>query len=236
MSVDRWIRWVNWGGAVAAVLCLVAAGCQRKTVLTGVATEQASTDQSTSQESGSSARPSPSVDVGPKKTDSVPNWIGDPRYLLSKEHRAQTASSTVEPGYTKSGGVEVSTPPQPSGAGMMPKGELSSSQRTPVRSAAIPPSVTEADMREVWIYMENASAVSGRLPPPVEVYAALVQAKAKSAELVRSGAIILTGARTRDSVWAFEVRALQQQGWVAGPGGVEWVNAPELRRRLNLSR
>jgi hypothetical protein len=91
-------------------------------------------------------------------------------------------------------------------------------------------------MQEVWIYMENASAVSGRLPPPAEVYAALVQTQAKAAELVRNGAIILTGAKNRESVWAFETAALQYGGWVAGPSGVENVSASELKRRLGQTR
>ncbi|MBA2226450.1 MAG: hypothetical protein WHU94_04850 [Thermogemmata sp.] len=101
---------------------------------------------------------------------------------------------------------------------------------------SVRPAVTQADMQEVWIYMENASAVSGRLPPPAEVYAALVQTQAKAAELVRSGAIILTGAKNRESVWAFETAALQHGGWVAGPSGVENVSASELKRRLVQTR
>ena len=87
-------------------------------------------------------------------------------------------------------------------------------------------------MKEVWIFIENASGASGKMPTPELVYAALVKAEAKAADLVKDGSIWLTGAKQRESVWAFEYRALTQGGWVATQNGVEQLTAAELTRRL----
>ncbi len=124
----------------------------------------------------------------------------------------------VPPGGFPPGGL-------PPGAGTTPPPAGSGTARRPV---------TEADMKEVWIYMENASAVSGRLPSPAEVLAALRATQAPSAALVADGSIVLTGAARRESVWAYERQALQTGGLIAGPQGVERVSAAELRRRLGL--
>jgi hypothetical protein len=92
--------------------------------------------------------------------------------------------------------------------------------------------VSEADMKEVWIYIENRSGASGQMPPPQEVYAALLAAKSPAADLAKSGNIVLTGTRNRDSVWAYEAKALTQGGWVASQNGVETLTAADLTRRL----
>jgi hypothetical protein len=123
--------------------------------------------------------------------------------------------------------------------GGAPKGVL---QAQPIAPPAAPPSksstpkavkpVTEADMKEVWIFIENASGASGKMPQPALVYAALVKAEAKAAELVKDGSIFLTGAAMRESVWAFEWKALERGGWVASQNGVENLTADELKRRL----
>ena len=91
--------------------------------------------------------------------------------------------------------------------------------------------VTEADMKEVWIFMENASA-GGKLPPPPLVYAALVKAESNAADLVKGNSIFLTGATARESIWAFEWKAPTQGGLVASQNGVENLTAAELKRRL----
>lgn len=92
--------------------------------------------------------------------------------------------------------------------------------------------VTRDDMNEVWIFIENSSLATGQMPPPELTYAALVQANAKAAELVRDGSIILTGTRHRDSIWAFERSAPTRGGWVASHNGPEHLTAAEFARRL----
>ncbi|HEV3436795.1 MAG TPA: hypothetical protein VG122_05510 [Gemmata sp.] len=92
--------------------------------------------------------------------------------------------------------------------------------------------VSEADMKDVWIFIENRSGASGQMPAPRETYAALIAAKSPAADLAKDGSIVLTGARTRESIWAYEARAIKQGGLVATQNGVENLTATELIRRL----
>lgn len=244
------LRWECRAGIwILVVLLCGTVSCQRKVRLTGPSPEgstaeasktgKGSGEEGMSRLSASEPRTGPSTSDSWKAQGQQPNWIGDPRYVREKnpayvtglggsgtgKGRMEQPAGTV--GDTTVGGSPSASPVLPT---------------VPTRDGAVrpvPPTrqpVTQADMQEVWIYMENASAVSGRLPPPAEVYAALVQTQAKAAELVRHGAIILTGAKNRESVWAFEAAALQHGGWVAGPSGVENVSAFELKRRLDQTR
>lgn len=221
MNPKQCVRYGSLATLMAGFLWAGVAGCQRPARLTGVSNGDSaavSMDKESKKDVDGSLA---GAGAGEKGSGAVPNWIGDPRYVRQKG-AGGTAADAGKGTSSSSGGNPTGTlTVPPSSGGSVPRLDVA---------------VTEADMREVWIYMENASAVSGRLPPPAEVYAALVQTQAKSAELVRSGAIVLTGARTRESVWAYEARALQQGGWMAGPGGVEQVSAVELRRRLGASR
>jgi hypothetical protein len=98
------------------------------------------------------------------------------------------------------------------------------------------PAVTRQDLEDVRIFIDNASGASGQMPPPVQVLAALQQAQSPAAGLVQKGAIVLTGARTREAVWAYEAAALQRGGLAAGPNGVETLTAAALKQRLAASR
>jgi hypothetical protein len=98
------------------------------------------------------------------------------------------------------------------------------------------PVVTEADMKEVWIFIENASLASGKMPPPVLTYSALVEAKAKAAPLVKAGSIYLTGSPHRESIWAFDFRAFSrgEPVLVATQNGVETLTVEQLKARLGV--
>jgi len=229
------------------VLLCGTASCQRKVRLTGPSpdgsiaeaskTGKASGDEGVDRLSVSEPGTGPSSSNSAEGQKQQPNWIGDPRYVRAKnpapvQGSGGTGTGRLEQPVGKAGDMTVGgAPPVAPAMPTVPANSDAVRPVTPVRQA-----VTQADMQEVWIYMENASAVSGRLPPPAEVYAALVQTQAKAAELVRNGAIILTGAKNRESVWAFETAALQHGGWVAGPSGVENVSASELKRRLGQAR
>jgi hypothetical protein len=94
--------------------------------------------------------------------------------------------------------------------------------------------VGKQDMEDIRIYIDNASGASGVMPSPQQVYEALVAANSPAAALVRSKAIILTGARTREEIWALDAAALQNGGLICGPNGVESVAAAGLKQRLGL--
>ncbi|HJZ58744.1 MAG TPA: hypothetical protein VKE74_27625 [Gemmataceae bacterium] len=120
------------------------------------------------------------------------------------------------------------------------RGTLDNKDQPAVRPTPPPPPppgppavvVTRQDMEDIRIFIDTASGASGQMPTPQQVLAALEQAESPAAKLVKSKAIVLTGARSREGVWAYEVKALQQGGLIAGSNGVEDVSAAELRRRL----
>jgi hypothetical protein len=177
------------------------------------------------------------------KTDGdTPNWLNDPRF--NKDNQLPTEGSSGKPGWgvkPPDGGWtppnapapqpgNPSTPAQP-GGGAPPQPSPPPAAGTPAQPTGGKP-VAEADMKEVWIYIENASGASGKMPTPDRVLAALIEAKASAAALVRDGSIVLTNTRTRDSVWAYEVKATTQGGLVASQNGVETLTAAQLAARL----
>jgi hypothetical protein len=101
--------------------------------------------------------------------------------------------------------------------------------QSPAKPAA---TVTRQDMEDIRIFIDNASGATGQMPSAQLVHDALVQAGSPAAGLVKNGAIVLTGTRNREGVWAYEAKALQQGGMVAGANGVEVVSAADLKQRL----
>lgn len=97
-------------------------------------------------------------------------------------------------------------------------------------AAALP--VGQKDLEDVRIFIDNASGVSGQVPPPQQTLAALQQAGSPAAALVQKGAITLVPARGREGIWAYETAALQRGGLATGSNGTETLTAAELRRRL----
>jgi hypothetical protein len=92
--------------------------------------------------------------------------------------------------------------------------------------------VTRADINDVWVFVDNFSGASGKMPPPEIIYGALVEAKSPAADLVKQGYIVLTGATRRESVWAFDRAAPSQGGWIATQNGPEQVTAREFAQRI----
>lgn len=129
-------------------------------------------------------------------------------------------------------GVPPAIPPQPPVAGGAPPGPAAPLTPNGGPRNAVQRLVAMNDMREVWIFIENASGASGTMPGPDVIYAALVEAKSPAAALVKEGSITLTGTRTRESVWAFETAALAQGGLVVSQQGVKKLTAAELTQRL----
>ncbi len=131
-------------------------------------------------------------------------------------------------------------PPQPMGAvPAQPAQPMKPPQPPAMPPAANAPApaaggktVTKADLNDVWVFIDNFSGASGKMPPPQLVYAALVEAKSPAADLVKGNYIILTGATTRESVWAYEKDAPTNGGWIATQNGPEQVTAKEFAQRL----
>jgi hypothetical protein len=216
--------------ATAGVLVCLVAGCAKKP-----AKPTGRTDDPAPANSQADAKAKPAGEEKPK--DGKANWLNDPRADVPK-NQLPVENSSGKPDL----GVKLPVPdaglplpgnPQPVTGS--PKGVLQTRPAAPPTAPSTPKArkpVTEADMKEVWIFIENASGTSGKMPQPALVLAALVKAESKAADLVKDGSIFLTGAAVRESVWAFEWNALTQGGWVASHNGVENLSAAELKRRL----
>jgi hypothetical protein len=213
---------------VTVALCLVlAVGCSKRTT-----TPAGKTDNPAPPNPQAAAKAKPPEE---KQKDGKANWLTDPRAEVEKNRLP------VENSAGRDLGIKLPVPDAivPAGA---PRAQAGAAKGVLQAQPAAPPAVTttpkvgkpvtEADMKEVWIFIENASGASGRMPPPPLVYSALVKAGSKAADLVKDGSIFLTGAAARESIWAFEWKALTQGGLVASQNGVENLSAAELKRRL----
>lgn len=158
----------------------------------------------------------PPAAPAPKKDE--PNWLKDDRFAQKDKPGQLPPAPAPIPG---AGVLQPMPAPAPPPVAV-----------TPALPAARVERAERADMQEVWVFIENASGASGKMPPAALTYAALVEAKSPAAALVKQQAIVLTGAAARDSVWAFEARAYQSGGLVASQNGVETLTAAELRQRL----
>jgi hypothetical protein len=121
--------------------------------------------------------------------------------------------------------------PQPAPMGKIENKQPAPPQPQPQPGAAALP-VGQKDMEDVRLFIDTFSGASGQMPTPQQVSAALQQSGSPAAALVEKRAITLTGARTREGVWAYEAAAVQRGGLVASANGTETLTAAELRRRL----
>jgi hypothetical protein len=89
------------------------------------------------------------------------------------------------------------------------------------------------EMKNIHLFIESYSSANGQMPGKEQISAALQKEAPKSWKLVQDGAIVLTGARTRESIWAY-TPALQGSGghFIISSSGVEGVSKQELDQRL----
>lgn len=92
--------------------------------------------------------------------------------------------------------------------------------------------VFEADLLEIWTFVDARSMASGQMPTKQEITDAIATFGFSSGPLVKDGSITITGATTRESVWAYETKALASGGLVVTNNKVETMSAAELKRRL----
>jgi hypothetical protein len=92
--------------------------------------------------------------------------------------------------------------------------------------------VTQAELKSIQLFIDTASAASGRMPSTAETLAAIRQSDAKLAGLIDDGTIVLHPATVREAVWAYEAKALSAGGLVLTNSGVERMDAAALRQRL----
>jgi hypothetical protein len=199
------------------LICLVF-GCGKKTVKnTGTSDSPPPSQQTASNYKGDKAERI-------KKDQGKPNWL-DPNYKKEGSERPEGGSEAGglpgKPGI----GFTVNAPPggwEPA-ASTKPAGSSTATSTKPV---------TEADMKDIFTFIENRSGGTDKMPSIVDIQAALSAASSHAADLIKDGSIVLTGARTRESVWAYEKKAKTQGGWVVSHNGVVNVTAAELASML----
>jgi len=133
---------------------------------------------------------------------------------------------------------EVVTPvpprkPAPTVDPMPPKRILEQEPRRvePSKPVARRP-VAKQDMMDIHLFVDTASGASGKMPDATYIQAALGAAGSPAAKLVASGDIVLTGARQRESCWAYQKGAAADGGWIVTNSGAEQVNAVTAKRWL----
>jgi len=210
---------------------------------------------------GPNTRPAPTNPPGDRgqkdqKADKSekPNWLNDERFKrvtdpLPDEPRPKSGWSVTPPegGWTAPASGGAALPPATTRQPVLPSPAPVTGSPPPATGnpAPAPPTtggsrpvtgggrpVTRDDLNEIWIFIENRSQATGTMPSPETTYAALVAANARAAELVRDGSIILTGATSRESIWAFERNAPTRGGWVASQNGPEQLTAAQFAQRL----
>ncbi|HEV3387222.1 MAG TPA: hypothetical protein VG097_20555 [Gemmata sp.] len=212
------------------LICL-AFGCGKKTVKnTGSSDSPPPSQQTASNNKGDKADKI-------KKDQGKPNWL-DPNYKKEGSERPEGGSEagglpgkpgigfTVNAppgGWEPGSNPSTTTPPSGGTASTKPSGSSTATSTKPV---------TEADMKEIFIFIENRSGGTDKMPSIVDIQAALSAASSHAADLIKDGSIVLTGARTRESVWAYEKKAKTQGGWVVSHNGVVNVTAAELASML----
>jgi len=103
-----------------------------------------------------------------------------------------------------------------------------------VQAQAVTRALTANDLKSIQIFMEAASAESGKLPDAATTRAALKMDKGSAhlVKLVAEGVIVLTGTTSREDVWAYEKSALEKGGMMLSSNGIDRVTAADLKKRL----
>jgi hypothetical protein len=210
---------------LAGFLICLASGCGKKVAKnTGSSDTPPPSQQTASNDKG---KPGDKNDKS-KKDGDKPNWLGDPKYKKDSSGRQDSGDeSDGLPGKPGLGGMKLTQPPGGWAEGGK-QGSIAPVSNTPQASP-----VSEADMKELWVFVDNRAGSTGQMPSKVDIQSALRAARSNAAELIKDGSIVLTGATARDSVWAHEKKALTQGGWVASQNGVENLTAAQLASRLS---
>jgi len=98
-------------------------------------------------------------------------------------------------------------------------------------SGAVKREDLENALKQIQIFIENASGAEGTMPSTQTTYAALQKEAPKYAKYIDDKIIVLNPARTREEVWAYAV--LPQGNYaVLTSSGIERKNQAELNAML----
>ena len=99
---------------------------------------------------------------------------------------------------------------------------------------AVKRTVSQNEMHNLHLFIENASAASGTMPSPQQITASLQREAPKLAKQIQDGDIVLTGTRTREGIWAYtkEPQSVAGEHLVLTASGIERMPAATLNQRL----
>jgi hypothetical protein len=89
--------------------------------------------------------------------------------------------------------------------------------------------VTANELRNIHLFINSAIDV----PSKEQIIAAMKQEDPKAYQLIQDGAIVLTGARSREAVWAYEKDAPTNGGWAVVSSGPDRMTAAQLQQLLS---
>ncbi len=94
--------------------------------------------------------------------------------------------------------------------------------------------LTLAELKDLHLYMDTASGVTGKLPDKETTVAALKMEKGavNLVKAIEDGSLVLTGATSRDDVWAYEKNAPVSGGYVLTSNGVDKLDAEAAKKRI----
>jgi hypothetical protein len=100
---------------------------------------------------------------------------------------------------------------------------------------AVKRTVNANEMKNLHLFIETASGASGRMPSYQETLAALQREAPKTAKHIEDGDIVLTGAPTREGIWAYtrDPQSVAGEHLILTSSGIERMPAATLRQRLN---
>jgi hypothetical protein len=94
--------------------------------------------------------------------------------------------------------------------------------------------LTLDDYKNLHLYMDTVSGVTGKLPDKETTVAALKMEKGATnlVKAIEDGSLVLTGATSRDDVWAYEKDAPVNGGYVLTSNGVDKLDAEAAKKRI----
>src|SRR5262249_18466387 len=99
---------------------------------------------------------------------------------------------------------------------------------------AVARAATQNDMKNLHTYHYDASLASGKMPTAKQIFDDVQKGAPNIAKLITDKVIVLTGAKTRESIWAYTSQEQSTAGYylAISNNGVEQLSAAQLNQRL----
>ena len=98
--------------------------------------------------------------------------------------------------------------------------------------------VAESDLKQIQTFIEFGSGESGQVPTKEQITAALQMEAPKIYKQIQDGAIVLTGTRSRQNIWAYtpDPQSIANYHLILTSNGVERIDPGPLKKRLEQEK